>query len=958
MANVICLASCLYIAVANVGSFGSANSNNAGNKIVRRNFLSRMRSVTKQFGEIEAFLGQETGSSSFLAAPFFNGPLATNSNITYTNFNPRGVCTFSVNGAAFINPNMKSEIATTTHAFNYRNKRNKIRQCEVGILNIYRNHGQPLNELILQINEEIDLLKNKGINKFVCAGDFNSEFVDIPGLREITHPQLSHKHNSCSQATLIDKVFTNLHEVEIVGVDESVENKGYGLGHKFFVVRIGKEKKNETVIVTKINPNKLRKASKQLCLDDKDEHFWFSGTIEERTQDLLGIFSDILRSASTTRKIKTKSSSGKIVTLDDIENKIENLSDKDGRTNFYNFVDLFRKKKVRDTSTIRPKIDQFTNVLENKLLNLNIPELPLVNGITKEAHDAINAKNFWAHRTRFCHQRIGGIPGSGLKVRPPKAGGSLSATGPEFPSFDRFKKHVFSLSNSNAKDYSELSTKDLKTILRYNNDLIKPIFYVCKRIFSSGTMPNALKQDKISFLYKRKGARDEAANYRPITIAPTVGKIVEKVLAAELDKIDDGNPWNHAYLKRKSTQSAVLNAIETVTEYKAAAAKLKANGLNASVIILAEDISSAFESIDGGVICNYLEPFDINPEFKICAITKSYLDRDSKIFENDDSRQVNKLSRSRSSPQGSILSCRYWRIFDGLATRLYMNGVNGICAANRHLEKVSHISYADDHLTLCLMVWTDDDDFNEITHIILGIRRCFDDSTKAIGCGMNKKKSEIITSLKLRNIKETDYASDFIWLGYSLCIKNDVLCFDDTRFNKKKNEIRKYVREIFQYSPTITIRRKIFIVYISPIIDYFLPSLIMTNQNNVNDLEKFQKEILKKVLGVPFSCPGNQVERVLGIDSVQVRLSKACNRYKQYLITDPVSIPNTGIRTRSSLRVGCVGKDIASRIHWISKSHHLKTANRKKRFCPKFAASWAASTNLRFSKFCASAAYE
>ena len=585
MTSVISIATCLYFAVANVGSFGSANTQtNEGNTKVRRNFLSRMRSVTRQFGEIEAFLGQETGTSNFLAAPFFNGPLATNKDISYANFNPRGVCTFSTNGIAFINPHQTSEIVTTTHCFNYRNKRKRIRQCTVGILNIYRNHGQSLSDLISQIQNEFLLLNQQGITKFLCVGDFNSEFVDIPGLREISHPQLSHKHNSCSQPKFIDKIFTNLHEVEVVNVDESVENKGYGLGHKFFVVRIGQENKNETVRITKVNPDRLRKAAKQLVIDDNSEEFWLSGSLEQRAENIRSIFSNILNSATVTRNVKTKSAAGKTVTLNDIENKITDASDKDGQKNFYNFVDLFRKKKVRDTSTIRPKIDQFTKVLENKLLNLNIPDLPLVNGITREAHYATGAKNYWVNKSRYNYQMAGRGSVSKRDVQLPKTGSGHPATGPTFPTRNQFKKHVFSLSNSNAKDFSELSTKNLKTILRYNDDLVSPLYFLCKRIFSAGLMPNTLKQDKISFLYKRKGGRDEASNYRPITIAPTIGKIVEKIFAFELDKIDDGNPWNHAYLKGKSTQSAVLNAIETVTKYKAEAARLKALGHNASVI--------------------------------------------------------------------------------------------------------------------------------------------------------------------------------------------------------------------------------------------------------------------------------------------------------------------------------------------------------------------------------------
>ena len=141
-------------------------------------------------------------------------------------------------------------------------------------------------------------------------------------------------------------------------------------------------------------------------------------------------------------------------------------------------------------------------------------------------------------------------------------------------------------------------------------------------------------------------------------------------------------------------------------------------------------------------------------------------------------------------------------------------------------------------------------------------------------------------------------------------------------------------------------------VYIAPIIDYYLPTLIMSNQNAANDLELFQKEILKMVLGVSKSCPGNQVEKVLGINPVNYRLYKSCCRFKHFLITSPRPDPPTGIRTRSKKTLQITNKTIAERIRWIS-SNSVKTT--KRRYEANFAKKWANNTNERFSKFCKAA---
>ena len=115
---------------------------------------------------------------------------------------------------------------------------------------------------------------------------------------------------------------------------------------------------------------------------------------------------------------------------------------------------------------------------------------------------------------------------------------------------------------------------------------------------------------------------------------------------------------------------------------------------------------------------------------------------------------------------------------------------------------------------------------------------------------MNPDKNEIITDLRLKYLDKKYYSNTYVWLGYSFIVKNSMIHFTEDKFNVRKYEIRNYTRSIFQYAPSIELKRRIFMVYIQSIIDYYLISLVFENTNGTNYLEKFQREILRNVAGV------------------------------------------------------------------------------------------------------------
>ena len=61
------------------------------------------------------------------------------------------------------------------------------------------------------------------------------------------------------------------------------------------------------------------------------------------------------------------------------------------------------------------------------------------------------------------------------------------------------------------------------------NILAKPIFALCNLSISQGFFPNACKVAKLKPIFK-KGKKTDSSNYRPISLLPSISKIVERVI--------------------------------------------------------------------------------------------------------------------------------------------------------------------------------------------------------------------------------------------------------------------------------------------------------------------------------------------------------------------------------------------------------------------------------------------
>lgn len=195
------------------------------------------------------------------------------------------------------------------------------------------------------------------------------------------------------------------------------------------------------------------------------------------------------------------------------------------------------------------------------------------------------------------------------------------------------------------------NTKDVYGIsVRLLNE-IEPIIsnHICKLINkcqSEGVFPMELKQAKVTPIHK-KGDHNDSTNYRPISILPSISKVFEVVVKDKLIKYLAGNDlmtkYQHGYLQRKSTTTALLSIIHEIVQ-----------GFDQQQYtqIAFCDLSKAFDSVNHNVLIQKLERYGI--EHSALKYIISYLHQRKQQVQWRGQRSQWK-GLTTGVPQGSVL---------------------------------------------------------------------------------------------------------------------------------------------------------------------------------------------------------------------------------------------------------------------------------------------------------------
>ena len=202
---------------------------------------------------------------------------------------------------------------------------------------------------------------------------------------------------------------------------------------------------------------------------------------------------------------------------------------------------------------------------------------------------------------------------------------------------------VKSLQPKTSTGYDGLSMKLLKQIIQ---SIAQPLEYIFNISLSCGICPSLLKIAKVVPIYK-KDDKTQVTNYRPISLLPSISKVLEKIVYKRLISfLTVNNILNQSqfgFRKNCSTDFAIIELIDKVT---------KQLSQKEHVIAVFMDLSKAFDTIDHNILLYKLDHYGIRGP--ALSWFKSYLsDRQQFVHINGYDSSMSNIHCG--VPQGSIL---------------------------------------------------------------------------------------------------------------------------------------------------------------------------------------------------------------------------------------------------------------------------------------------------------------
>ena len=390
-----------------------------------------------------------------------------------------------------------------------------------------------------------------------------------------------------------------------------------------------------------------------------------------------------------------------------------------------------------------------------------------------------------------------------------------------------------SLKNSKAEGHDGISNIFIKFFSPILSEVLASLI---NRSMMSGVFPDIFKIAKVCPIHK-SGSKQNPGNYRPISVLPSLSKVIEKTLHKRLVNFLENSKQlcanQFGFRAKKSTIDALVNTVEKIR---------KCLDENKKITTVFFDLSKAFDTVDHKILLNKLENYGIRGS--ALSMISSYLERRYQYVLEADLKSPSKPC-SMGVPQGSILG--------PLLFTVYMNDLPNWVET----DNVMVTMFADDTSVIVF----DEKDPGDLLDDKL---RILCDWFRFNRLSLNIEKTTFMNFDKRMTLTELFCDAKPIKAGN--CMKYLGIFIDD-RLNFRKHieyvtqkiaklcGMLKYMKNKMNRTQRILFYK----VYVQPVISYGLLIYGCTNENNLTPILKMQKRILRVILDKPSRHPSKEL---------------------------------------------------------------------------------------------------
>jgi hypothetical protein len=240
--------------------------------------------------------------------------------------------------------------------------------------------------------------------------------------------------------------------------------------------------------------------------------------------------------------------------------------------------------------------------------------------------------------------------------------------------YDEIIDTCLALNDKSSSGIDGISTKLLQNVIK---QIVRPLLHIFNLSFKNGVFPKGLKVAKVVPIFKG-GDLSQLVNYRPISILPSVSKILEKIMYNRMISFTNKyallSSAQYGFRAGRSTQDAIADLVEHVTMNL---------DEHADVSALFVDVAKAFDSVNHTILLHKLYKYGFRGV--VANWLFSYLNGRMQYVEVDGCKSLLRMLRT-GVPQGSILGPLFFLF--------YVNDLPNSCP-NAHF-----ILFADDTTVL------------------------------------------------------------------------------------------------------------------------------------------------------------------------------------------------------------------------------------------------------------------